>query len=172
MDAMRHVMSIALLLLIAAPQLGTAEVERVGTQTYTYNTTGAWEAGPSIQQAPDGGFIAATERTWSDSSDVLLVKTDGHGDISWSKSHLRTVPGPFGSLWTVQDVSVQPLRDGGFVLSGARHYAGPDGFIRGLLMRLDAAGDSVGISITEGGVTCTQQTTDPAFGDQPSDTGD
>jgi hypothetical protein len=78
--------------------------------TKTYGNTGD-DKGYSVQQTTDGGFIIAGYYIISSGvSDVYLIKTDGNGNLSWSKT-FGGANGEFG-------YSVQQTLDGGYILVG------------------------------------------------------
>ena len=68
--------------------------------------------GYSTQQTSDGGFVIAGETNsfGAGNSDTYLIKTDGNGNMLWSKT--------FGGTGADYCNSVQQTIDGGFILSG------------------------------------------------------
>jgi hypothetical protein len=71
-----------------------------------------YDMGHSVRQTRDGGYIL-TGFTWSfrdDGSDVYLIKTDAYGETIWSRTH-KIGDNAWGH-------SVQPTRDGGYVITG------------------------------------------------------
>lgn len=154
--AMRTMISIVIVLVglgILSPQSGTAEVETLWKRRYGYATSGAWMwgGGPSVEQTRDGGFIVATGE-----SNLRLVKTDGLGGILWTQVY--DLPCWASSLGSV---SIQQLHDGGYVLCGSLTFE--MGIVGGLLMRFDAAGDSLWTECPYDIKTCVQQTVDDGF---------
>lgn len=72
----------------------------------------AQDAGESVRQTPDGGYVVAgsTSSFGSGESDAYLVKTDSSGNSVWQRTY-----GGSGSDWLV---SVDITQDGGFILAG------------------------------------------------------
>ncbi len=66
----------------------------------------------SVQQTADGGFVICTsiEFVGSDDTDVYLIKTDRNGEEEWAKT-LGGEDDEYGR-------SVQPTRDGGYIIAG------------------------------------------------------
>jgi hypothetical protein len=132
----------------------------------------SYDAGFSVQQTTDGGYIIAGE-TFSlgaEPWDVYLIKTDASGDTLWT----RTYGGPAYD----QGLSVQQTTDGGYIVAGRTQSFGAGG-ADAYLIRTDAAGDTLWTR-TYGGPNSdvgnsVQQTTDGGYivvGDiQPTDTG-
>lgn len=93
-----------------------------------------------MEPAPDGGFIvtghANHDMTWPpDSNDVLLIKTDALGHVTWSRI--------YDSGKDELAHCVQPTSDGGYVISGF-HDAAPvsaTGTTHVLLIKTDPLGN-------------------------------
>jgi len=126
--------------------------------TRTYGGAGSdicW----SVGQTSDGGYIMAGT-TWSfgaGSQDAWLVKTDEHGDTTWTRTH--------GDTAFDRAVSVRQAYDGGYVLTGGTRSYG--GFIDLWLVKTDASGNRVwfknyGGPLSDGG-SSVQQTTDSGY---------
>lgn len=155
---MRTVISIPVVLLALitlAPLRGTAQLETLWTRTYPFTTGEEWHGGgPSVQPTLDGGFIVATHCGYcrgDGEGNVLVAKTDDAGDVLWTRVY------DFGPFLTTE-ISIQQLRDGGYVVCGGFclfYSCGP-----GMVMRLDAAGDSLWTEYVDGVMTCIQQTAD------------
>lgn len=80
------------------------------TWSKTFGSAGN-EFGNSVQQTADGGFVIAGLAPgggiWSD---AYLVKTDGNGDLLWSRK--------FGGNGQEEFLSIQQTSDGGYIISG------------------------------------------------------
>ncbi len=103
------------------------------TKTFNAGSANGGE-GYSIHQTTDGGFII-TGSVWINStyaSDVFLVKTDGNGNILWSKT--------FGGTSFDTGRSVRQTSDGGFILTGYTKSFGA-GSSDVYLIRADANGN-------------------------------
>jgi hypothetical protein len=98
--------------------------------TRTYGGGGS-DAGLSVRNTPEGGFIVTG---WSDSfgvGGVCLLKTDSLGNAQWA----RTYGGSGG--W-----SVQCTPDGGYVVAGGTNPYGPDpGDV--YMIKVDSLGDTL-----------------------------
>jgi hypothetical protein len=70
------------------------------------------DAGYSVKQATDGGFIIAgsTESSGAGRSDIWVLKTDESGDTVWTKL--------FGGSENEWSTSIQQTIDGGYIISG------------------------------------------------------
>ncbi len=87
--------------------------------TKTYGDTN-WDAGHSVAQTTDGGYIITGVTYDSTSngyySDVYLIKTDSSGDTLWTRK--------YGSRWYDAGNSVVQTTDGGYIIAGyTRHRA-------------------------------------------------
>jgi hypothetical protein len=118
------------------------------------------DAGHSVQQTTDGGFIIAgyTFSFGAGESDVYLVKTDANGNELWSKT--------FGGSDYDWGYSVQQTTDGGFIIAGTTESFGA-GSKDVYLVKTDANGNELW-SKTFGGNEddrgkSVQQTTDGGF---------
>lgn len=102
------------------------------------NTYGgpAYEAGLSVQQTYDGGFIIAgyTESFGGGFDDLYLVKTDANGDTIWT----RALGGEYDDCGN----SVQQTQDGGYVVVGSTESYGA-GYLDVWLVKTDANGDTL-----------------------------
>jgi hypothetical protein len=113
------------------------------------------------QKTSDGGFIIAgyTESFGAGNSDILLIKTDGYGNIQWAKT--------YGRIENEKARYVIQTSDGGFVIAAdTNYYYGPtpDGI---LLIKTNANGDIQWAKIYGGagvsGISSVQQTSDGGY---------
>jgi len=90
----------------------------------------------SVQQTPDSGYILAglTESSGADSEDIYLIKTDASGETLWT----RMYGGPRNEYGS----SVQPTRDGGYIVTGTTASFGA-GDLDVYLIKTDARGDTM-----------------------------
>jgi len=94
------------------------------------------EAGTSVQQTADGGYIL-TGHTYSfglGSSDVWLIRTDNSGDTLWTKT--------FGGSNVDDGLSVSQTDDGGYILTGYTRSTG-SGSSDIWLIRTNSFGDTL-----------------------------
>jgi predicted secreted protein len=127
--------------------------------TRTYGGSGG-EAGWSVQETSDGGFIMAgyTSSFGAGGDDVWLIRSDSLGRTLWARNY-------GGSLFDVGN-SVQQTSDGGFIVVGETQSFGAGGGDVWLI-RTDASGDTLwtrtyGGSDYDGGYSV-QQTSDGGF---------
>ena len=85
----------------------------------------------SVRETSDGGFIVAgSTRSFSNSSEVYLIKTDKNGNLEWEKHYSGAYTGN----------SVQQTSDGGYVIAGNTMSFGA-GHVDVYLLKTDAAGN-------------------------------
>jgi hypothetical protein len=90
--------------------------------------------GRSVQQTSDGGYIVTGyTRSFGDSDQVYLVKTDAHGDTLWTRT--------YGGARNDDGYSVQQTKNGGYVITGPAYSYGLGG--DAALIRTNASGDTV-----------------------------
>jgi hypothetical protein len=89
------------------------------------------DAGFSVQQTADGGYIIAGETYFggAEDYDVLLIKTDASGTALWTKT--------YGGSGEDQGYSVQQTTDGGYIVAG---FGYPYDFY---LIKTNASGDTL-----------------------------
>ncbi len=128
--------------------------------TRTYGGTD-WDAGGSVQQTSDGGYIIAgqTASFGAGVSDVYLIKTDASGDSLWAKIYGGTSSAEIG-------FSVQQTSDSGYIVAGVT-TSGP-GTTYGYLIKTESLGDSLWAkTYGEGGdydwLVSVQQTSDGGY---------
>ncbi len=94
---------------------------------------GSSDYGYSVTQTTDGGYIVAgyTKSFGAGMSDVLLVKTDANGDISWAKT--------YGGSSSDYGYSVTQTSDGGYIVAGYTESYGLAGDV--YLVKTDSDGN-------------------------------
>jgi len=92
-----------------------------------------YEAGKSIKQTTDGGYIIVGETSsyGAGGSDIWLVKTDSSGTLDWNQV--------FGSSSNDSGNSVQQTIDGGYIVVGSTGY-GDEGATNIWLLKTDSSG--------------------------------
>jgi len=102
--------------------------------TRTFGGLGS-EAGYSVRQTTDGGYIVAglTSSFGAGGEDVYLVRTNANGDTTWTRTF-------GGSQWDI-GYSVQQTTDAGFIIVGYAESFGTRGDV--YLIKTDASGDTL-----------------------------
>lgn len=88
-----------------------------------------------IQQTSDLGFIMTGTYTNAGNEEVVLIKSDGAGNITWSKQ--------FGGLGNDHGLWVEQTPDGGYIVSGTKDEVTPFRFTEGdiYVIKTDALGN-------------------------------
>jgi len=127
--------------------------------TRTYGGTNE-DAGFSVQQTSDGGYIIAglTTSFGAGSYDAHLIKTDASGDTLWTRT--------YGGTSSDVGRSVQQTSDGGYIVVGFTYSFGA-GYADVYLIKTDASGDTLWTR-THGGTSSdlgwsVQQTSDSGY---------
>jgi len=136
------------------------------------------EAGYSVQQTNDGGYVIVGETVWSGTSslsiisggyegsdDVYLIKTDTNGGKIWEKE--------FGEDEMDRGFSVQQTSDGGYIIAGETGALGAEltpvstvahHFQSTYLIKTDLNGDKIWQrTFKSTGATSVQQTSDGGY---------
>jgi hypothetical protein len=92
------------------------------------------DGGNAVFETADSGFmvIGNTFSFGAGLEDIYLVRTDRNGDTLWTRT--------YGTPEYNQTETALPTHDGGYVIVG---YLGTSGNNRGLVLRIDAAGESL-----------------------------
>jgi hypothetical protein len=71
------------------------------------------DSGSAVQQTPDGGYliVGTTSSFGAGGSDIYLIRTDAHGNATWTKT--------FGGTEDELGSTVYQLLDGGYLIVGA-----------------------------------------------------
>jgi hypothetical protein len=113
--------------------------------------------GFDVKQTTDGGFIITGKTlNFGVNSDVYLIKTDGAGDLLWTRT--------FGKDGDDAGYSVQQTKDGGYIVGGTRSKGGF------YLIKTTSAGDTLWTKTSYAGTTphinvaySVQQTADDGY---------
>jgi hypothetical protein len=144
------------------------KTDALGDTLWTRTYGGAAnDAGHSVQQTADGGYIitGGTTSFGAGGSDAYLIKTNASGDTLWTRT--------YGGTSRDEGYSVQQTTDGGYISTG---LAG--GFRYVYLLKADAQGDALWARTYGGrhysGGNSVQQTRDGGYivaGETPSHDG-
>ena len=103
--------------------------------TRTYGDTG-YEAGYSVQQTPDEGYIIAGYTDTGGIQHVYVIKTDADGDTLWTRT--------YGELSYSRGFSVKQTSDGSYIIAGSTYiFSEVVSSIEIYLIKTDANGDSL-----------------------------
>jgi hypothetical protein len=96
------------------------------------------DAGFSVQQTSDGGYIVAgwTQSFGAGGYDVYLIKTNATGDTLWTRTYPDSGPDYYDGYF------VQQTSDGGYVIAGSIYY-GRVGTSDICLIKTNASGDTL-----------------------------
>jgi hypothetical protein len=137
----------------------------VAAQTSWWRTYGGVDsdAGHSVQQTADGGYVVAGYSSSFDAggSDVLLIKTNAQGDALWTRR--------YGGENNDEGRSVQQTADGGYIIAGQTKSFGVGTPLRDnvYVIKTNARGDTLWTR-TYGGAgddygRCVRQTDDGGY---------
>jgi hypothetical protein len=117
-------------------QVNLIKTNAAGDTLWTRAYGGAgYDEGWSVQQTTDGGYIVAGEtRSFGDSDQVYLIKTNASGDTLWTRT--------FGGADVDYGFCTQQTTDGGYIIAGSTWSFGDSAQV--YLIKTDANGN-VGI---------------------------
>lgn len=112
-----------------------------------------WDLGYSGLQTNDGGYlICGTTRSFGSIGDLYLLKTDGIGNLLWSKT-ISVIGNSDGTMAWSSDTkctSIQQTIDGGYIIAGDRDtMSGPGQDI--FLIKTDSIGNIIKAKIYNNG---------------------
>lgn len=116
----------------------------VWTKTYG---AGDFEEGRSVLEYSRGGYVlvGSAPSELNNSSDFYLVKTNGNGEVQWSRKYNRNY-----DEWAQ---SVAETDDGGLLILGVETWLSPGGGgCRDFIVRVDSTGDTLWTKSYLGGV--------------------
>jgi hypothetical protein len=125
------------------------------SQVYAFYSN-YWEFGYNVLELSEGGYIVLGKAAvYSDSYDILLIRTDDHGDTLWTKIYDRE--GDESAF------SIAPTSDGGFIITGMEWTL--EGYL--YLIKTDADFDTLWTRAFNGGYHswgyCGQQVSDSGY---------
>ncbi len=122
---------------------------------------GNYDSGNSICVTEDNGYVIAgrTQSFGAGGLDIYIIKTNQIGDTLWTRT--------YGGTDNDYGVSVQPMRDGGYIVTGFGPYYTTDKADEVIIVRTNSQGDTTWIkTIGETGLDqgwAVQQTYDGGF---------
>jgi len=104
--------------------------------TRTYGNGNEIDAGYSVQQTNDGGYIVAgtIQDSATASAHLFIMKTNSNGDTLWTKS--------YGSNGNSYGYSVRQTNNNGFIIAGEIDSLGAGGY-DALLIKTNSIGDTL-----------------------------
>ncbi|MBU1613631.1 right-handed parallel beta-helix repeat-containing protein, partial [Patescibacteria group bacterium] len=112
--------------------------------TRTYGSAEINELGQSVNPTKNGGFIiVGVKNHGTENSSIWLIKTNSHGDTTWTKSY-----GGYGS--PAYSTYVEQTTDDGYIISGYIAPYNGDKYYQLWLLKTDDAGDTTW-TLTYGG---------------------
>jgi hypothetical protein len=111
----------------------------INAQSFFEKTFGSpwWDAGYSVLQTKDSGFVFTGIWNGYSSFKMYLIKTNKYGDLLWNKSFVKDS----SSMYGTKGYAVIETNDGGFAIAGSK-WADPDHY-QFYFVKTDKNGDSL-----------------------------